>query len=93
MGIRMALGAHTGDVLRLILKEVLWLGVAGVAIAVPVWFAAAKVLESQLYGVTIRDPLTLAASVAILSLVAAAAGFVPALRAARVDPISAIRYE
>lgn len=93
MGIRMALGAHTGDVLQLILTEVLWLGVAGVAVAVPVWFAAAKVLESQLYGVTIRDPLTLAASVGILSLVAAAAGFVPALRAARVDPISAIRYE
>jgi putative ABC transport system permease protein len=93
MGIRMALGAHTGDVLRLILREVLWLGVAGVAVAVPIWFAAAKVLESQLYGVTIRDPLRLIASVAILSLVAAAAGFLPALRAAHVDPISAIRYE
>ncbi len=93
MGIRVALGAHTGDVLRLILSEVLSLGVVGIAIAVPVWFAAAKVLQSQLFGVTIRDPLTLTSSVAILSLVAAAAGFIPALRAARVDPISAIRYE
>jgi predicted permease len=93
MGIRVALGAHTGDVLRLILSEVFWLGVVGIAIAVPVWFGAAKVLQSQLFGVTIRDPLTLTSSVAILSLVAAAAGFIPALRAARVDPISAIRYE
>ena len=93
MGIRMALGAHTGHVLRLILKEVLWLSVAGVTIAVPVWFAAAKLIQTQLFGVTARDPLTLAASVATLALVAAAAGFVPALRAARVDPISSIRYE
>lgn len=91
IGIRMAMGAHSSDIMRMILLEVLWLGLAGIVIAAPLWVAAARLLESQLYGVTSRDPWTLAASIAILSMVAAAAGFVPAFRAARVQPISAIR--
>ena len=93
IGIRMALGAHSSEVMRMIVSEVFWLAAIGVGIATPLWFAAARVLESQLYGVSPRDPLTLAASVAILSVVAAMAGFIPAYRAAHVDPSSAIRYE
>ena len=61
------------------------------AFTMAVWIVAARLLESQLYGVNSRDPLTLIGSIVILSLVAAAAGFVPAFRAARIDPIAAIR--
>ena len=93
IGIRMALGAHSGEVMRMIIVEVFWLAAIGVGIAAPLWIAAGRVFESQLYGVNARDPLTLAGSIAILSLVAAAAGFIPAFRAAHVDPSTAIRYE
>jgi len=91
IGIRIAMGARSGDIMRMILFEVFWLAAAGIAIAAPIWIAAARLLESQLYGVTSHDPLTLVASIVILSLVAAAAGFVPAFRAARLDPVAAIR--
>jgi ABC-type antimicrobial peptide transport system permease subunit len=77
----------------MILKEVLWMGAIGMAIAAAVWIAAARLLQSQLYGITTNDPFTLLVSVLVIAVVAAVAGFVPAFRAARVDPISAIRYE
>ena len=91
IGIRMAMGAHSSDIVRMILIEVLWLVVAGLAIAAPAWYAAGRLFESQLYGVTPRDPLTLAAAIGILTLTAAVAGWVPAFRATRSAPMSAIR--
>ena len=93
IGIRMAMGANPASVMRMVLREVLWLGVMGAAIAVPIWAAAGRFIDSQFYGVTSRDPFTIGASILILGMVAGAAGCIPALRAARIDPVSAIRYE
>jgi predicted permease len=93
IGIRMALGAAPADVLRMVLAEVLWLGGIGIGIAIPLWIASGRLLRSILFGVTERDPLTLALAVTLLAAVAAAAGFIPAWRASRLDPNLAIRYE
>lgn len=93
IGIRMALGAHPRSVLNLMLREVLWLGAIGAAIAIPIWLALGRYVGSQIYGVTSRDPVSIAVAILVLSVVAAAAGFIPAFRAARIDPVSAIRYE
>jgi ABC-type antimicrobial peptide transport system permease subunit len=89
----MALGAQPANVLRMVLSEVLWLGAIGIALAIPLWIGAGRLLRSLLFGVTDRDPLTLALSVLLLASVAAAAGFIPAWRASRIDPNLAIRYE
>jgi putative ABC transport system permease protein len=93
IGIRMALGALSRDVAGMILREVTILVAIGLAIALPVSWALGKYVESQLFGVTPRDPLTMAAAVAVLVSVAALAGLIPARRAARIDPIRALRYE
>jgi len=93
IGIRMALGADAGVVMRMVLAEVCWLGGIGAAIAAPLWILMGETLKSLLYGVNAYDPLTLAGAVAVLTLVAGAAGWIPAFRAAHIDPISAIRYE
>jgi predicted permease len=93
IGIRMALGAKPGNVMSMVLSEVFWLALAGMAVAVPVWFAASQLLGSQLFNLKPRDPISLAGAVAVLALVAGIAGFVPAFRASRIDPNSAIRYE
>ena len=93
LGIRIALGARPSDVLRLVVGEHIRIVAFGAAFGLAAAALAARLLSSQLYGVTSNDPLTLIASIAILSLVAGAAGFVPAFRAARIDPISAIRFE
>src|SRR5579872_529803 len=93
IGIRMALGAQPGSVLNMMLREVLWLGAIGAAIAVPLWLAIGRYVQSQIYGITSRDPVSIGAAILLLSLVAAAAGSIPAFRAARIDPVSAIRYE
>jgi predicted permease len=93
LGIRMALGARPRDVMTMVLREVLWLGIAGIAVAAPLWMAGAHFLSAQLFDVKPGDALSLTAAVAILTLVALAAGWIPAFRASRIDPISAIRYE
>jgi predicted lysophospholipase L1 biosynthesis ABC-type transport system permease subunit len=93
IGIRMALGAEPGAVLLMVLAEVLRLGGWGIAIAVPLWALAGRLLRSLLFGVTEHDPWTLALALAIVITVAAAAGFIPAWRASRIDPNSAIRHE
>jgi predicted permease len=93
IGIRMALGANRRSVLRLVMREVLILAGAGMAIAVVTSYALGSVVESQLLGVSGRDPLVMACATGVLALIALFAGYLPALRATRVDPLSALRYE
>jgi ABC-type antimicrobial peptide transport system permease subunit len=93
IGIRMALGAVSGNIAWLVMREVLVLVVVGMAIAGPAVWALSTYVRSQLYGVTPADPMTLAAASIALAAVAGLAGLIPALRAARVNPITALRYE
>ena len=93
MGIRMALGARPGDVLRLVLVQGLRPAVLGIAAGALLALASGHALEGALYGVAGRDPLTLGAVCAFLFLVAAGATWLPAWRATRVDPMIALRAE
>jgi predicted permease len=93
IGIRMALGADGRSVRRLVLGDTLRLVGIGVAIGVPMALGAARLLGSQLYGVTPHDPTAVALALATLALPAIVAGYLPARRAARVDPLVALRCE
>jgi ABC-type antimicrobial peptide transport system permease subunit len=93
IGLRIALGAQRGDVSWLVLKEVVWLFAIGAAAAIPAALVLGRWTESQLYGVSASDPLTMGAAVVGLSLVALAAGYLPARRAARTQPMEALRLE
>lgn len=93
IGIRMALGASPGAVLRMIEGQTLRLVALGVGVGLIGAFAATQALSTMLYGVTARDPLTFATVSAALLLVALAAGLWPALRATRIDPVRALREE
>jgi len=93
IGIRMALGADRTEVLRLVMREVVLLAVAGIGIAVLGALALGRLVESQLMGVSGHDPWVFAAATGALAFVALSAGFFPAMRAARVDPLSALRHE
>jgi ABC-type antimicrobial peptide transport system permease subunit len=97
MGIRTALGAQRGAVVWMILKEALCLVLIGVAIGVPVSLGAARLVSSRisglLFGLKATDPLTIAAATALLVMAAAIAGYLPARRASRVDPMVALRNE
>jgi predicted permease len=93
IGIRMALGAGRNDVLWLALRESLLLVVIGVAIGLPAVIGAGKLIASLLFGLTPADPAALALATVLMFVVAAVAGYVPALRAARTDPMVALRYE
>jgi putative ABC transport system permease protein len=91
ISIRMALGAHTGEVLRLVVGRALLLAAAGIAIGIAGALALGRVIESQLFGVTVFDPLTFAAVVIVLAGSALLASWLPARRAASVEPASALR--
>jgi predicted permease len=93
IGIRMALGAQRGNVLGMVLEETFVLVAIGLAIGVPASVVASRLISSELYGLTPGDPLTLATATLIMISVALFAGFLPARRASRVDPMVALRYE
>jgi ABC-type antimicrobial peptide transport system permease subunit len=93
IGIRVALGASRGAVLRMVLRETLLLTFAGLAVGVPCTLAATRLLEHMLFGVSVDDPATLAVVALALCSVAALAGYVPARRALRVEPMVALRHE
>jgi len=93
IGIRMAIGATRTCVLGLVLKDSLLLCVTGVGIGVPISLASTRLISSRLYGVSPTDPSTIVAAIFLMVLVAALAGFIPARRASRVDPMVALRYE
>ena len=93
IGIRMALGAEQGKVIGMVMREVVTLIAIGVGVGVPAAVVLTRVVKSQLYGLEAHDPWTLGLATGLLAMVACAAGYVPALRASRVDPMKALRYE
>ena len=93
IGVRMALGARPGDVLKLVLRQGMWLTIVGLVVGIAIGSVATRVLTDMLFGVTPRDPLTFVGVPALLLLVAFLACYIPARRATRIDPLVALRYE
>jgi ABC-type antimicrobial peptide transport system permease subunit len=93
IGIRMALGADSGSVVWMVMREVLVLGAAGVAIGLCAAWAATRLLQTELFGVQATDLRTMAAAAAGIVIVAALSGYLPARRATAIDPVRALRWE
>ena len=93
IGIRMALGAEQHHIVWLVLRETLLLVMLGVAIGLPAALAATRLISSLLFGLTPADPTTIALAIFVMLGVAGLAGYLPANRASRVDPMVALRYE
>jgi len=93
IGVRMALGAVAGDVLRLVIGQGMWTTIVGMAIGIGGSFALTRTMQSLLFGVSTTDPLTLAGVLVLLAAVLFLGWWIPARRATRVDPLVALRYE
>jgi ABC-type antimicrobial peptide transport system permease subunit len=93
IGIRIAMGAQRRDILKLVINEGLTLTVIGIVVGLGSAFALTRFLAAFLYGVSATDPLDFAAVAALFGVVALAASYIPARRAMRVDPLTALRYE
>jgi ABC-type antimicrobial peptide transport system permease subunit len=89
----MALGAQPGAILAMVLRDTSILVLVGLAVGLPAAFGATRLISSELYGVGSADPLSFLVAIIMLAAVSALAGYLPARRAARVDPIVALRYE
>ena len=93
IGLRMALGAQRGNVINMVLRESMLLVVLGVLIGLGAVLATTRFVSTMLYGLTPTDPATISLAVLVLLAVSALAGYLPARRAAQVDPLVALRYE
>jgi ABC-type antimicrobial peptide transport system permease subunit len=93
IGVRMALGARRGQVLWMILRESLIIGVIGITVGLPLAVIGARLLKSMLFGVTTADPVTFLLALVGIAAVALISALLPARRASSVDPMVALRYE
>jgi predicted permease len=93
IGIRLALGARRENILWLVLRETLALALAGIATGIPLALWTARYAKSMLFGISAADPVTISVTIATLIGVAALAGYIPARRAVKVNPMAAVRYE
>ena len=93
IGIRMAMGAARGDVARMVVRETLLVALIGVSIGVTAAVAGTRLIQGQLFGLAATDPVTISLAAAVMIAVSLAAGYMPARRASRVDPMVALRHE
>jgi len=93
LGIRMALGASQGDVLKMVVRQGLALALMGIAVGLVLAFAASRLISNMLFDVSATDIVTFVAVPSVLAMAALVASYVPALRATRIDPMIALRYE